>query len=61
MDDFNDKDGEDEEDPFEWYYDLEDDDKEYFWTEFSHYRFDRKTTWNDFELNDLELFLLEEG
>jgi len=61
MDDYDGKDGEEnDEDPFEWYYEL-DDDKEVFWYEMSYRKFDRKTTWSDLELNDLELFLLEEG
>lgn len=46
----------DDEDPFELY-GLMDDDEEY-WGEMSHWRFDRETNW-DIEPTEYEIYLLE--
>ncbi len=47
-----------EEDPFAWYYELEDNEEEYKWGEMSYYHFDKHTTWDDLELSDMDTFLL---
>jgi len=57
MDDYDNKDGEEnDEDPFEWYYELDDEDKECYWTEFSYNRYS-KTLWSSYEPSEWEIFL----
>jgi len=47
---------EDDENPFEWYYELEDDADEVYWNEMSFRRFSNISMWDNIEPTEFELF-----
>lgn len=59
MDNENDSNGETEQISFDYWYDLEDDDKEVYWHEFSYNRFQKTERW-EIEPTDWELFLQDD-
>jgi hypothetical protein len=50
---------EDWDNPFDYWYELDDRETEHIWGEMSYNRLDKKTGWEDFELSEMELYNLE--